>query len=108
MLYSSFKLNNRQASTGRRKKSLQQNPKARSPALHGGLAEASVSAHGVPGGLQWPAKPVLSSGGQGAVCGVIHVRLEGDHQGQVAEKMEMEGSAGAVLLDPSLREGKTW
>lgn len=54
------------------------------------------------------AKPVLSSGGRGAMCRVIRVRLEGDHLGQVAEKMGMEGSAGVVLLDPSLREDKTW
>lgn len=54
------------------------------------------------------AKPVLSSGGQGAMCSVIHVRLEGDCLGQVAEKMEKEGSAGVLLFDPSLREDKTW
>lgn len=54
------------------------------------------------------AKPVLSSGGRGAMCRVIRVRLEGDPLGQVAEKMGMKGSAGVVLLDPSLREDKTW
>lgn len=54
------------------------------------------------------AKPVVFSGGQGAMCRVIPVGLEGDHLGQVTEKMEMEGRAGVVLLDPSLREDKTW
>ena len=56
---------------------------------------------------------VLIQGGRrkhGARCRVIWIRLEGDHLGQVAEKMktEMEHNAGVVLLDHSLREDKTW